>query len=434
MRQGRAVLGFACALVVVGLLGWGALKLYGTSTWAAAPMLTGEAIPSAAVKRGDVVFTVSAKGELQGGNSEMLVAPMAGGGAMIITDLRESGDLVKAGDVVVRFDTTEQEFKLREARADLAEAEQQLIQAKAESEAKEEEARYELVKARSELKIAELEVKRNELLSRIAARQNDLALSAAQDKVRQLEKDYNDRVKAAQAGILMQEAARTKAKVAAETAQRNIDSMTLRSKTGGYVARQQNTQGNFQWGSYLPALQVGDNIRAGMPVAQIPDMNNWEVSARIGELDRGHLAVGQKAEIQVVSMPGRKLKGTIRNIGGTTGPPWDRRFECRLSLDEAIAELRPGMSVSMSITTQQMANVLWVPSQALFESDGRSFVYVQNGQAFSPKDVKLVRRGESKVVLEGLPEGQLVALANPDQIRSKPAAGGKGSAMEAIKR
>ena len=38
--------------------------------------------PTAAVKRGDVPFTVSAKGELQGGNSEMLTAPMTGGGAM----------------------------------------------------------------------------------------------------------------------------------------------------------------------------------------------------------------------------------------------------------------------------------------------------------------------------------------------------------------
>lgn len=432
----RRIVGAAAGIAVVGLLGWGALVLYGTSREApsTAPPLSGESVPSAAVKRGDVLFTVAAKGELQGGNSEMMVAPMAGGGAMIITDLKESGELVKAGDVVVQFDTTEQEFKLREAQADLAESEQQLLQAKAESEAKEEEARYELVKARSELKVAELEVRRNELLSKIAARQNDLALSAAQDKVKQLEKDYNDRVKAAQAGITMQEAARTKAKVAAETAKRNIDSMTLRAKTAGYVARQQNTNGNFQWGSYLPALQVGDNVRAGMAVAQIPDMTNWEVTARIGELDRGHLSVGQPSEVEVVSMPGKTLRATIKNIGGTTGPPWDRRFECKIGLNEAIPELRPGMSVRLVITTQKMDNVLWLPSQALFESDGRSFVYVQNGQSFSPKDVKLVRRSESKVVVEGLPEGQLVALANPDQIRSKRGAAGKGGAMEAIKR
>ncbi|MBC7928343.1 MAG: efflux RND transporter periplasmic adaptor subunit [Bryobacteraceae bacterium] len=389
-------------------------------------------VPTAAVKRGEVAFTVAAKGELQGGNSEMLVAPMTGSGSIGITYLRESGELVKQGEVVAKFDTTEQEFKLREAQADLAEAGQQLIQAQAESEAKQEEARYELVKAKSEQKVAELEVRRNELLSRLAAKQNDLTLASATDKVRQLEKDYQDRVNAARAGIAMQEAARSKAQVASDTAQRNIDSMTLRARSTGYVARQQNTQGNFNWGSYLPALQVGDNARPGMAVAQIPDLRNWEIVARIGELDRGHLAVGQQAGIEVVALPGKKFSGTIRNIGGTTGPPWDRRFECKIAVDHPTDELRPGMSVRMVITTQVMNSALWLPSQALFESDGRKYIYVHSGAGFRPKDVTLVRRSESRVVVDGVKEGELVALANPENVGAKKASG--GGALKAIQR
>ena len=261
------------------------------------------------MKRGDVPFTVAAKGELAGSNTEMLSAPMTGGGALGIRELRESGELVKEGDVVVQFDTTEQEYKLREAEADVAEAGQQVIQAKAESQAKEEEARYALLQARTELTLAELDSRRNELLPRITARQNELAVAAAQDKVRQLERDLKDRIGAAQAGITIQEAARAKAEAAARTAKRNIDSMTLKAKTTGYVARQQNADGNFNWGSYLPTLQVGDNVRAGMGVAQIPDLHSWEAVARIMELDRGHLAVGQEAGITVVAMPDKKFAG-----------------------------------------------------------------------------------------------------------------------------
>ncbi len=65
------------AIVILALAGWGARKLGGAATPEAKPDTP---IPSAAVKRGDIEFTVSAKGELQGGNSEMLSAPMAGGG------------------------------------------------------------------------------------------------------------------------------------------------------------------------------------------------------------------------------------------------------------------------------------------------------------------------------------------------------------------
>ena len=87
---------------------------------------------------------MAARGELQGGNSEMLTAPMTGGDDMAITLLRDPGEVVKEGDVVVQFDTTEQEYNLREAEADLAEAEQQVIQAEANSEAMTEESPYQV--------------------------------------------------------------------------------------------------------------------------------------------------------------------------------------------------------------------------------------------------------------------------------------------------
>ena len=170
-----------------------------------------------------------------------------------------------------------------------------------------------------------------------------------------------------------------------------------------------------------------------MGVAQIPDLQNWEATARIGELDRGHLAVGQNAEIRVIALPGQTFPARIKNIGGTTGPPWDRYFETKLTIEKASPELRPGMSIRLLITTDTLKSALWLPSQALFESDGRKFVYVQSpAGSFTPKDVKLVRRSESRVVVEGLAEGQMVALANPEEMKKKQSA--KTGALQAITR
>ena len=64
-------------------------------------------LPSTTVRTGDVTFTVTANGALQGGNSRMLTAPMAGGGTLTITDLRKAGQLVKKGDLVAQFDITD---------------------------------------------------------------------------------------------------------------------------------------------------------------------------------------------------------------------------------------------------------------------------------------------------------------------------------------
>ena len=128
-----------------------------------------------------------------------------------------------------------------------------------------------------------------------------------------------------------------------------------------------------------------------MAVAQIPDLKNWEVSANVGELDRGHLAIGQKVTVTVVALPGKEFAGHVKNIGGTTGPPWDRRFESRIALDEPAPELRPGMTSNMVITVETLDNVIWIPSQALFESDGRTFVYARGPSGFIPHDVTLVK-------------------------------------------
>jgi multidrug efflux pump subunit AcrA (membrane-fusion protein) len=158
-------------------------------------------------------------------------------------------------------------------------------------------------------------------------------------------------------------------------------------------------------------------------VAQIPDLHSWEATARIGELDRGHLAEGQPAEIAVVALPGRKFNGKVKIIGGTTGPPWDRNFDCRVSVDDPAPELRPGMSVVLHIRTGQLDDALWLPAQALFESDGRTFVYERTGAGFAARDVKLVRRSEDKVVITGLKEGQQAAMASPVQSGPKRKSG-----------
>ena len=82
---------------------------------------------------------------------------------------------MKDGETVIQFDTTDQIFKLREAEADLAEAEQQVLKAKAESEAQQEENTYAVVKAKADVHQAELDCRKNRMVSAIAARQSSAA-------------------------------------------------------------------------------------------------------------------------------------------------------------------------------------------------------------------------------------------------------------------
>ena len=413
-------------IVVVMALVWAALQFAQVSA-----RDTRSEIPTTQVKKGRVTITVAARGELQGGNSEQLSAPMAGGGDLPITFLREPGEPVKADDVIAQFDTTQQEFNLREAEADLAEAEQQVIKAEADAEASLEEAQHQVVSTAADVKVAELEVRKNAALAGILARQNEITLEAARNRANQARQDLSNRTATARAGIAIQKAAVDKAKVVAQNARTIIDSMVLKAKSDGYVHVQENSNQNMIfWGQQLPLFRTGDVARAGQAVAQIPDMKNWEVSADIPELDRGHLKQGQAVMVRVAAVPGKAFKGKVKNIGATIGSPWERRFECRITIEDTAAELRPGMTSNILITADSLDDVLWIPSQALFESDGRYFVYRRTAEGFVPFDVQLSRRSESRAVITGIREGEFVALSNPNQ-RATPAKQENG-AMKAL--
>src|ERR1700736_3867008 len=85
-RLRRRILLFFFLLVTLALVTLGGYRLYRSLSASRAA-----GVPTTRVKRGDVTLTVAAKGELRGGNSEELAAPMTGEGDLHITFLRKAG-------------------------------------------------------------------------------------------------------------------------------------------------------------------------------------------------------------------------------------------------------------------------------------------------------------------------------------------------------
>src|SRR5262245_14957330 len=92
------------------------------------------AIPTTIVKRGQVDTNVHAIGELRTTRSTLLFAPPAGG-QMRLLSLESTGNAVKAGQVVMMFDPSDQENTLEEQRALLREAELEIEKNKADGAA-----------------------------------------------------------------------------------------------------------------------------------------------------------------------------------------------------------------------------------------------------------------------------------------------------------
>ncbi len=384
-------------------------------------------IPVAKVSRGDLELKVYAKGELRPLKSTMLLAPAVGGGTLRIVHLTRSGSRVKAEDVVIEFDPSEQQYNLEQSRSDLLQAKQEIAKAKADADVQTSQDKVALLKAQYDVRQAELDVSKNELLSVIDGKKNLLKLEEAKRALAQLEQDIKSHAASNQATIALAEEKRNKAKLAMEEAQRNIDSMRVRAPSSGMVEVRKNEEaagGFFFTGMTLPEFREGDEVGPGSYIAQLLETDQMELQAKLDESDRTNVKVGEAVEVHVDALPGVAFQGKVKTLAGAaSGDMWGgnatRTFDATFELDKPDARVHPGFTAHLVILGSDIKGALCLPRQAIFEKGGKPIVYVKKGSAFQARDIEIKYRTESRVAVEGLPEGTEVALVNPETAMKK---------------
>lgn len=425
---------FKRVLIVIFLTGIGGMGWYFSK-----PLLKDLArrespIPTLLVRRGDVDIKIHTIGELRAVKSAMLTAPSVwGGGSLQILRLAKTGSFVKEGTVVIEIDPSEQEYRAEREKAELDQAEQQIIKARADAAVQASQDQVELLKARFEVRRAELEVSRNELVSAIDAKKNDLNLEEARRRLAQLEKDVQSRDASSQASIAVMEAGRDRSRLSLAEARKNIKNMVVMAPLSGLTAVRDNMDaGGHFFGATLPEYQEGDLVFPGRAIVQVLDLEQMEIQARINEMDRANLNAGQPITLQVESLPGQSYEGKVKTIAGMASRGEFfmgnvvRQFETTFEIKKPDPRLRPGVTARVIIIGDSLKNVLFLPRQALFDQEGKQLAYVKMGGRYVPKEVKVKQRTESQVVIEGLTEGTEVALVNPEESKGKSAQGSTG--------
>ena len=385
-------------------------------------------MPTARVQRGNLDLTTYTRGELRPLRSSMLVAPSVRG-QLQITFLAKTGERAKKDDVLVEFDPSEQEFNIEQARSEVLQAEQEISKAKADAEVQKASDEVALLSARFAVRRAELDVSRNELVSVIDGQKNNLALEEAKRKLAQLEEDIKARQVTARAGVAVLEQRRNRQRIQLERAETDLRNLKVVAPFDGLVVIKENQDasgGMFFTGMVLPEYRQGDQVWPGRNVAEVLDVSQMEVVAKVSEVDRSRINPGQPVEVQIEARPGQKFSGKVKAIGGQAarGNPWDgasseRKFDVTFVLNAADVPMRPGVSCTVQIKGAQAQNALLLPRQAVFEKDGKPVVYIRRGTEFEPQAVKVLHRSESRVAIEGLNEGTEVALADPTKTDSK---------------
>jgi multidrug efflux pump subunit AcrA (membrane-fusion protein) len=300
--------------------------------------------------------------------------------------------------------------------AALRQAQATLDQANATSNITAQQDQSDLADARFTVEKARLEASKQEVVSKIEGDKARVDLAVAEQKLKAQEAtvalhQVSDKSKIA--SITRQ---RDQAKADVDITKERISQMELKAPgTGVLVFSLNYSQG---WMN-AKQFKVGDNVFAGMGLAEIPDLESMLMDAKVEEIDRGKIAATNDVRIRVDALPELTIPAKIDQISplaetGTEFPP-TRSFRAYASLGKPDPRLRPGMNGGMDIIVNRIPDAISIPSKALFTRHGKPVVFLAKKGAYVPVEVEVEARNPDEVAIKGIPADSMVTLVDVEK-------------------
>jgi RND family efflux transporter MFP subunit len=376
-------------------------------------------IPVTKLTKQPFLLTVPSTGEIVGLETTPVTTPNTSSGSLKIAWLKQEGSFVEAGEPVVRFDSTDAQLSLEKQQNTLdANQENTRITTWRQStddkvlaidkKDAEEDYRYDVtVMPQDETIFSKWDIITAQADVHYAKERIDFLKSKTKTQQRIARSDQQ---------ILAIE--RNKAQSEVSLIKRTLNSLELRAPVGGLVLYHRE---------HREEPQIGDQSSPGQTVVEIINLDVLQARIYVLERDGGNLAKEQPVNIRLDAIPDKDYHGTIRTVSSVAGSlernsPL-RYFTCDVSISDAgkdLKRIRPGMSLRGDVVLQKYASCFVVPSGAVNyrERERDSLVYIKRNDRFTPQTVKtgLSSHGEA-VILDGVQEGDLIALMNPFETR-----------------
>jgi RND family efflux transporter MFP subunit len=448
-------------IVLIGVLGFGGWQFVSGQRNTDSEAQT--SAETAIVRRDRLVVTVEGTGNLAP-SVEVQLAFLAGGQAAEI--LVEEGQIVEAGQPLVRLETDDLEFQVARAEAALAMAEGQLAQLLAPPQPEDVAAqeanlaameggvnaavanRDQAIAGPSEAEIAaaETQVAQAEMDYRAALRAYDSTDKKDEDRKEQANYDLwaaDIAQQAAQtqldvllAGATSAEARAAQANVASAIAQQEAAQAQLDLLLAGATAEQiqaaeaavdqahvaldqarlslERTTLTASMSGAVTSLSVelGEMVSPGMPVVVLSDLTGLEVNVNLDETDVARVTVGQEARVNLDAFPGIELVGEVTYIA----PVADAAsgvvlYPVTIRLTPTELSVRAGMTADVEITTASQENALIVPLRAVHIEGGQAYVDRLVGEEIKRVEVELGLTTDTVAeIASGLAEGDVVVV------------------------
>lgn len=359
--------------------------------WIAVQQLRGKPAESMVVQRADLVQSVVVTGRVS--NESRVTVGSVITGRVRAVPLRE-GAKVKAGDLLIQLEDTEQRAAAAQADAALKSAEARL---KSQEEMSTPMAEQQLAQARANASAAQRERERRESLFKqgfIGQAQLDEARrldDVARAQLRSAEAQATANIRGAER--VTAEVRVTEARAAAELAQARLAQTRIVAPAEALVLERLAEPGQIvQPGTRLMTLSIAGPV---------------QLIAQVDEKYLAQLAVGQTASVSADAYAGQRFGAKVLSVSPTVDTQRGS-VEVKFAVAEPPAYLRNDMTLSIEVETGRRKGVIAIPSAVVLGGSPAAVLLAADG-AVERRVIKPGLRTLTAVeVVEGLQEGDVL--------------------------
>ncbi|MDO3384434.1 efflux RND transporter periplasmic adaptor subunit [Gilvimarinus sp. SDUM040013] len=357
-------------------------------------------------------FVVPGKGDLVSAEEVVVSAPSGNRGRLTLAWLVEENSRIEQGDIVARFDGTEN--RLEKQRAELELTKNELTQNITSRELQ--HSQFTIGQDSTEVE------QEKQMVEKFSV--DDLTVYSKNEIIDQLlSKDY---LGAQQLYLSwLQASQQTQGQAQLEllslTGKNFRDSIQLNSAALENLEVQAPVSGIFVHAKNWRGEKVrsGQSLWPGSKLGSIPSLDKLNARLYVLETEAAGLEMGQRARIRLDAYPEKILAGEVIALANIAAAKDTRSptkyFEVTIALDDADPSfMRPGQKLEGEILVAQKDSALTIPNQAVFKDDSHTWVYVLDGGEFERRTITTGLRSLTQTeVVDGLVAGEEVALLEP---------------------
>ncbi|WP_437991624.1 efflux RND transporter periplasmic adaptor subunit [Sorangium sp. So ce145] len=144
-------------------------------------------------------------------------------------------------------------------------------------------------------------------------------------------------------------------------------------------------------------IAIGEVLKEDTQVFVIADLSTIWVNVTVYAKDLSRARIGQTAWVKAEGIE-QSAQGTLAYLGQVVDEQ-SRSAVARVVLQSPGAAWRPGLFATADIAVEEAAAPVVVSEEAIQRVEGKDVVFVEEGDAFEARPVKIGRRGTSGVAL-----------------------------------